>query len=443
MELPQRFTLAERMLRPIQELAQNKLSGAAPLLVSAVAAMLWANSPWAASYHDILHMRVQVGAGTFLLSKSLLHWINDGLMGVFLFVVGLEIKREVLAGELASVRKAALPILGAAGGMVVPALVYLTLNTQAPEVRGWGIPMATDIAFALGALAVLGERVPIGLRVFLAALAIVDDIGAILVIGVFYTDHIAAPSLALGGSFFLLSIVANLAGVRSAVAFFLLGFGAWLGFLQSGVHATLAAVLMAMTIPARTRIDGALFMARMRRSLARLREAGLPRGRRLLTTRQQDLLLGMEATVGQAGAPLQRLEHALVPLVTFLVLPVFGLANAGVSLGVGVLDAYRQPVCLGIMAGLCLGKPVGIAGAAWLSVRFGIAELPAGVSWRALCGTAALGGVGFTMSLFIGALAFGESELHAVAKIGILSGSVLSSAIGLAILAYGKPTGNR
>jgi NhaA family Na+:H+ antiporter len=428
----------ERILRPFHIFAKHKLAGAVLLLVASAMAMVWANSPWAGSYKAFLHMPVTVGAGTLTLSKSLAHWINDGLMGVFFFVVGLEIKREVLAGELASLRKATLPILAAVGGMLVPAALYATLNVGHAGAHGWGIPMATDIAFALGVLALLGDRVPVGLKVFLTALAIVDDIGAIVVIALFYTEHIAVPSLAIGGVFFLLSIGANLAGVRSAVVFFILGMVAWLGFLESGVHATLAAVLMAMTIPARTRIEGAPFVARMDQLLATLRETGLPQGRRLLTAQQQNLLHDMEATVEEASAPLQELEHALVPLVTFLVLPLFALANAGVSLGAGLLDAYQDRICLGIIAGLVLGKQLGIFGLSWIGVRVGLAELPLGVSWRDLYGVSVLGGVGFTMSLFIGGLAFGDPLQQNVAKVGILSASLLSGVLGLVILTVGR-----
>jgi NhaA family Na+:H+ antiporter len=425
----------DRLIRPFQVFAANRLAGAILLLAATGAALLWANSPWSGSYAALLGMKVTAGAGTFVLSKPLLLWINDGLMGVFFFVVGLEIKRELLAGELSTLRKAALPIAAAVGGMVVPALLYHLLNRGGPGAAGWGIPMATDIAFALGVLALLGDRVPVGLKVFLTALAIVDDIGAILVIAVFYTDSISVFSLGVGGALFLVSIAANAAGVRNPVVFFLLGTAVWLAFLKSGVHATLAAVLMAMTIPARTRVPGEEVVERLASHLDSLRRVGVAGGQRMLTLEQQHVMGGMERLLEEASAPLQRLEHGLVGLVTFLVLPVFALANAGVSVEGGLGAALRDPVCLGIILGLFAGKQLGVLGFSWLAVRSGVASLPEGVSWRHVHGVGTLGGIGFTMSLFVAGLAFpGPAGLQDVAKVGILTASLVSGVVGILLL---------
>lgn len=424
------------MIRPFQAFARHKLSGAGLLLLATAAALGWANSPWSESYHHLLETEISLEVGGWSLSKHLLHWINDGLMGVFFFVVGLEIKREVLAGELSTPRKAVLPIAGALGGMAVPAALYLALNAGGPGTHGWGIPVATDIAFALGVLALLGDRVPVGLKVFLTALAIVDDIGAILVIAVFYTDQIVLTSLLAGGAVFLSSIVANVSGVRNPVVYFILGMIVWLAFLSSGIHATLAAVLMAFTIPARTRIRGEAFMSRMESLLVHLRATGVPASRRLLGARHLHVLHEMERTLERSTPPLQDLEHVLAPLVTFLVLPVFALANAGVTLGGGLPEALSSPVGLGIVLGLFVGKQAGITAFSWIAVRLGLADLPSGVGWGQLHAVSVLGGIGFTMSLFVSGLAFSEPALADVSKIAILSASSISGAAGWILLRF-------
>jgi NhaA family Na+:H+ antiporter len=435
-------TPIERIARPFQIFARFKASGAVVLLAASVAALLWANSEHAGLYESLRAIPVGVGVGTFGLSKPLLLWINDALMGIFFFVVGLEIKREMLAGDLSSPRKAALPIFAAIGGMIVPAALFALLNSEGIGAHGWGIPMATDIAFALGVLALLGERVPLGLKVFLTALAIVDDIGAIVVIAVFYTEDVSILSLILGGLLVGVSALFNVLGVRSAVVYFGIGTLVWLAFLKSGVHATLASVLMAMTIPARTRIDGRGFLERMEALLERLRSTGVPEGGRLLDANQQSILQHIEHSIDAATAPLQQLEHALVPIVTFLVLPVFALANAGVSASAGLVESLRNPVCLGIVLGLFVGKPVGVLGFAWLATRTGLAALPKGVTWRQIHAVGVLAGIGFTMALFIGGLAYEDPELQSVSKVGILSASALSSVVGsiLLWLAIGRET---
>ncbi|MBW2457772.1 MAG: Na+/H+ antiporter NhaA [Deltaproteobacteria bacterium] len=403
-------------------------------MCAALAAVVWANSPWGETYTHLLHLEASVGVGDLQLSKSVSHWINDGVMGIFFFLVGLEIKREVIAGDLSSARKAALPATAAVGGMVVPALLYVAVNRGGPGMDGWGIPMATDIAFALGMLALLGDRVPLSLKVFLTALAIVDDIGAVLVIAVFYTDTIVAFSLVAGLVLLAAGVIANRAGMRSSVAYFILGTAVWLAFLKSGVHATIAGMLMAFTIPARTRVGTPHLVAGMQANLERLTVVGAPADRQLNTNDEQHVIDDMARCIERGTAPLQRLEHALVPVTAFFVLPLFALANAGVAVQGSLVDALRDPIALGIIVGLFLGKPIGIFVFAWLAVKLRLADLPAGVSWLPLLGTAMLGGVGFTMSLFIGGLAFADPAALDTAKVGILAASLLSGALGLATL---------
>lgn len=424
----------DRMLRPVKAFARHKLAGAGLLLLATFVALVWANSPWAEVYHHALHLDVTVALGPLGLTKSVHHLINDGLMGVFFFLVGLEIKRELLVGELSSVRKAALPALAALGGMLLPAALYVAINPEPPLRDGWGIPMATDIAFALGVLAVLGARAPLGLKVMLTALAIVDDIGAVLVIAVFYTDQIATTSLAVGLVGVALSLGMARLGVRNGVAYFIVGLLVWLAFLQSGVHATIAALLMAFTIPTRTRINGPRLVQCLEQTLQNLREVGLPADTGLNSHEQQQVLDDMASIRNAASAPLLDLEHALAPVVTFLVLPIFALANAGVSLeGVG-LDALAGGIALGIVVGLVVGKTVGIVSFTWLAVRLGLADLPRGVTWTHVVGVGLLGGVGFTMALFIAGLAFTTPADLDAAKLGILVASVIAGVVGLLVL---------
>jgi len=432
----------DRLMKPLQLFGQHKLAGAGLLILATLVAMVWANSPWKEDYHHLLHLEVGLSFGEVRLAKSLHHWINDGLMGIFFFLVGLEIKRELLTGELSTVRKATLPAIGALGGMILPAVLYALLNTAPPANAGWGIPMATDIAFALGILALLGDRVPLGLRVFLTALAIVDDIGAVLVIALFYTANLSWIALGLGFVFLIISVGMNLLGVRDPVPYFIVGMAAWLGFLESGVHATIAAILMAFTIPARTRIDGGAFILRLERLTARLKDVGIPEDMAMNTNEQQHLFEKMNESIDLASAPLQRIEHAIAGPVTFLVLPIFALANAGVTLGEGVGSALGSPIVLGIVGGLFIGKTIGVSGAAFLSVKLGIADLPKGVTWRQLVGVGMLAGIGFTMALFVASLAFRDPTLVERSKVGILSASLVSAVIGLSFLrwATARPT---
>lgn len=405
------------------------------LVVAAALAMALANSPLGAHYDAFFDIPVIMQVGDLSIAKPLLLWINDGLMAIFFLLVGLEIKREIREGELAARDQALLPCIAALGGMIVPAVIYAALNWgDAQQMRGWAIPTATDIAFALGVLAILGSRIPPGLKVLLTALAIVDDIGAVLVIAIFYTDQIATGLLLLGLGGFAVSIALNLLGVRSWLAYLVVGVGVWLAFLQSGVHATIAALLMAFTIPARTRIDGDRLMFRLDRAVARLREVGPPRTLGLNSPAQEGALDVLQEIHDSATAPLQRLEHAIAGLVTFVVLPIFALANAGVSLVGAGPATLGQGIALGVAAGLVLGKPVGIFGFSWLAVRAGLCRLPKGVVWSHVAGIGLLGGVGFTMALFIADLAFARAEDLAAAKMGILVASTIAATAGLLVL---------
>lgn len=435
-------TPIERFLRPFQRFAQTESSGGIVLLLATIVALIWANSPWWESYHHLWETPMELSFGAFQFEMSLHHFINDGLMVVFFFMVGLEIKREMLVGELASPRAAALPIAAAIGGMIVPALLYATLNAGGPGAAGWGIPMATDIAFALGILALMGPRVPLGLKVFLAALAIVDDLGAVLVIALFYTAELNLVALALGGLVLLGLIVLNRAGARHPGPYTVLGLILWGAFLASGVHATIAGVLLAMTIPARTRLDTNEFLHVGRAYLDQFERSGVE-GKNVLTNHEQQIAIqALENSCEAAQAPLLRIEHDLQLWVAFGIIPLFALANAGVHLDVDLGTAFSNPVTLGVILGLVLGKPIGITMLAWLAVRMSLATLPHGVGWGQIHAVSWLGGIGFTMSLFVANLAFGEgSALLDAAKIGVLSASVLAAAVGWILLRRKPGTG--
>lgn len=405
------------------------------LFVAAIIALLLANSPWADAYHHIWHHELSVGYDDFLISNTLHHWINDGLMAVFFFVIGLELKREIMAGELSNPRDAVLPIAAGVGGMVVPALVYLAFNPTGDANDGWGIPMATDIAFALGIIYLLGDRVPLSLKIFLTALAIADDLGAVLVIAFFYTSNIDFISLAVGAGFMVALIASNLLGVRNVVWYAMLGIGGlWLAFLMSGVHATIAAVLAAFTIPANVKISDKGFMLSINELVKRFERAA-PNDVSLVTHEQLHLLEKIRTVARQALTPLQRLEHRMHPFVAFFVMPVFALANAGVTFPSGVFSQLASPVTLGVIFGLLVGKVTGIMGMCWLMLRLRWAEFPEHCGWRHLLGAALLASVGFTMSLFITELAFkGQTEFILQAKMGILIASVIGGTAGYMLL---------
>lgn len=422
-------------MRPIERFVRLEAAGGLVLMFTTVLALLWANSPWAGSYHVLWQTKLTVGFGEWELSKAILLWINDGLMAVFFFLVGLEIKREILVGGLSSPRQTIMPVTAALAGMAIPALVFFLFNMGGEAANGWGIPMATDIAFALGILSLLGRRVPLGLKLFLTAVAIVDDIGAILVIALFYTSSLDLGALTIGFAALACMIGLNWFGVRHSMAYLVFGAIMWLAFLVSGVHATIAGVLAAMSIPASTRMSCTALATHLRRSVNILERARKPDKCVLNNARQQRALAAMEHAYEQGTTPLQNIEHGLHPWVSFLIMPVFALANAGVSLQGDILGELAHPVSLGIFAGLVLGKQVGITGVCWLLNRMGIAQYPEGVTLRHIYGASWLAGVGFTMSIFIANLAYDEgTRLVELAKIGILFASLIAGAGGYLVL---------
>ena len=428
---------ADRGVFSLRTFIHDEAFGGILLLACAVVALVWANSPWNERYEDLWHATLTLGTSHFHLTESLRHWVNDGLMAIFFFVVGLEIKREVLVGELASLRRAALPAIAALGGVLVPAALYVVITAGHPGSEGWGVPMATDIAFALGVLALLGERVPLGLKVFLTAVAIVDDILAVLVIALFYTSTVDWGAIGIGVGILAVLVLANRLEVRQTWIYGVLGLGLWAAVFQSGVHATVAGVLLAFTIPARTRVDPAAFVARGRELLDAFDQAGPDRESILVNGARQEVLAELEDTVEGAGAPLHRLEHALHPVVAFAIVPLFALANAGVRIEGDIGGIVGNRVTLGVLVGLVLGKQLGVTLGTWLAVRTGATTLPDGVSWGQIYGASWLAGIGFTMSLFVSDLAFAgphETGLLTAAKVGILAASLIAGGVGWAVL---------
>lgn len=417
------------LLKPINQFLRLEASSGILLMVMAVLALVFANSALSETYFGTLEIPLTVGFGDFMIQKPLLLWINDGLMAIFFFLVGLEIKREVLVGELSSPKQAMLPIMAAIGGMVVPAGAYALVTGGTPLVSGWGIPMATDIAFALGILALLGTRAPVSLKIFLTALAIIDDLGAVLVIAIFYTSKIKLVALAFGFGTLALLGLGNKLGIRKTRFYVILGIVLWLAFLKSGVHATIAGVLLALTVPARRRLDEVTFREKAKGFLDSMK-VGEKDDRE-----NQEAVNALEILSKGAATPLARMEHALHGWVAFFIMPVFALANAGVDLRqVSILDALTHPVALGIIVGLFVGKQVGVMIFSWLALKLNIAEMPKGISWRQLYGVAILTGVGFTMSLFIAGLSFGDPEVLDRAKTGILAASLLAGLVGYFLL---------
>ena len=419
---------------PLNNFLGRQSTSGMVLFVAALMALIVANSPFADVYYHLWHNEISIGFNDFMIRKTLHHWINDGLMAVFFFVIGLELKREIMAGELSNPRDALLPIAAGVGGMVVPALIYLALNSSGNASDGWGIPMATDIAFALGIISLLGNRVPLSLKVFLTALAIADDLGAVLVIAVFYTSHIDLINLAAGAGFMILLVTSNLLGVRSILWYGLLGIGGlWLAFLLSGVHATIAAVLAAFTIPANVKISDKGFVSRIK-TLGDRFETAKSNDLTLVTDEQLHVLEDIRAVAREALTPLQRLEHGMHPFVAFVVMPVFALANAGISFPVDFLNQLASPVTLGVASGLLGGKVLGIMGMSYILIHFRWASFPEQTGWRHLFGAAMLASVGFTMSLFITGLAFDDDVLILQAKLGILLASLVGGCLGYFLL---------
>lgn len=431
----------DSVTKPIQKFIQQEKSGGIFLGISVMIALFLANSPWSHDYHHFFEHKLGFTFdGESFLSYSLHHWINDGLMAIFFFVVGLELKREIVAGELSNPRKAMLPILAALGGMLIPALIYFSLNSSGEVQKGWGIPMATDIAFALGVLYLLGNRIPLSLKVFLTALAIVDDLGAVLVIAFFYTSEISMISLFIGFSFLLVMYAGNKMGVRNILFYAVFGIlGVWTSFLLSGVHATIAAVLAAFTIPADVRIRESSYIQKIQHHLQKFKEIDPNHKIPTLTNEQLHQLDGIKKDTNFAIPPLQQLEHAMHPFVTFFIIPVFALANAGVTvLDIELDQLFSTNVALGVALGLLAGKVIGVFGFTWLSVKLKIAPFPDGMNLRNLLGIGLLASIGFTMSLFITSLAFTNEIYITQAKIGIFTASIIGGVLGYWVLSKNK-----
>lgn len=432
-------SIADSIVRPFERFFKREATSGIILMLAAAAAMIIANSPLYSAYHHLWETRIGFSIGSFTLEKSLHHWINDGLMSIFFFVVGLEIKREVLVGELASLRQAALPIAAALGGMIVPAAFYILFNAGSPGASGWAIPMATDIAFALGCLALLGKGVPSGILIFLTALAIVDDLGGILVIALFYTDQLSVSALIEAFILLGISFLMNRSGVRATFPYVIVGLFLWFALLKSGIHATVAGILLAMTIPASTAIRHSEFIRKIEEQLLHLqgnKEGATHCALELDEAEKQSVIQSLEKACSDAEAPLEHIEHSLHPWVVYLIMPLFAFANAGVKLDFGSLSSVvANPVFLGTIFGLVAGKQIGVFFFSWLTVKAGLASLPEGVRWGHIYGVSILAGIGFTMSLFIGNLAFLDNQtMLETAKLGVLAASILSGILGLAIL---------
>ena len=428
--------LNQHLMLPIKLFMGREKSGGIVLILSVTLAMILANSNLAESYSHFFEQEVGfIVNGEPYLNYSLHHWINDGLMAMFFFVVGLELKREFIGGELADIRNTILPIGAAIGGMIVPALIFLSLNIGTPQTMGWGIPMATDIAFALGVVYLLGDKVPVSAKVFLTTLAIVDDLGAVLVIAFFYTSELSIASLLFGLCFLAVMFIGNRLGIKSLFFYAVLGIGGvWVTFLLSGIHATIAAVLAAFMIPADAKINESVYLKRMKK-LTRRFEKEEPNEVRTLEEGQVDVLTHIQHDTEIAIPLLQQLEHKMSPIVTFLIMPIFAIANAGISFtDLSLSDIFSTQVALGVTLGLLLGKPIGIIGATFLMVKMRWATLPSAITRRTLIGLGMLASIGFTMSMFISTLAFTDELLMTQAKLGIFLASILGGIGGYVLL---------
>ena len=419
---------------PFTRFARLEASSGILLLAATVIALVWSNSPWENSYHTVWDTDISLGIGRDVLTWSRHVWVNDGLMSVFFFLVGLEIKREVLIGELSSFRQTAFPFVAALGGSVLPAALYLAVNHGTPEAKAWGIPMATDIAFTLGILTLLGNRVPASLKLFVAALAIVDDIFSVLVIACFYTEQLHLIHLIFGAVGLALAYAANKMGVRNPWIYALIGIPVWFAVRQSGMHATIAGVMMAFTIPCKSEIDKPYFTAKMTRLLNHFVRAE-PNSNEAHAT-----IHSMEKLCEGVETPLNRIEHFLQPWVSFVIMPLFALSNAGIPIAGNLLAAATNRVAIGVGLGLLLGKPFGITAAAWAAEKIGLASRPTGANWMQIFAASWICGIGFTMSLFIASLVFPEGHLLDLAKIGTLTASVLAGCIGGFFFLRTKPS---
>jgi NhaA family Na+:H+ antiporter len=428
---------SEAPVAPFQRFFRRLTQGSYPLFAAAIAAMIWANLS-AHHYHDFWHAEMTIAIGSSALTKSIAHWIDEALMALFFFVVGLEIKRELLVGGLSTPKQALLPIAAAVGGMVVPAIIYASLNYGSDMIRGWGIPMATDIAFAVAVLGLLGHRVPLGLKLFLSALAIADDLGAVLVIALFYTQTIQVAYLAAAGAMLAFLLVGNMMWVRWTPFYVFCGTALWLAVMGSGVHSTVAGVLVALFIPARGKTDTDTFVRNVRRHLDTFACEGDSCGHTLLLNRNHlNAVQSIDLACKEVETPLQRLEHDLQPWVAYGVLTLFALANAGLPLGgMNWVGALASRVTLGVALGLSVGKPLGIFSFTYAAAKLTKAQLSQGVTWPMIAGAGMLGGIGFTMSLFISGLSFGEEAAAGNAKLAIILASLVSGILGYCLIRW-------
>ena len=432
----------EKLIQPFREFTKAEASSGILLIICTIIALVWANSGISDTYFHLWHTHISVGLEDFKLDYSLHHWINDGLMAIFFFVVGLEIKREFLVGELSSPRQAILPVAAALGGMVFPALIYFVLNSGGNGEAGWGISMATDIAFVIGLMALLGSSVPANLKIFITALAIADDIGAVLVIAFFYTAELSFTALLIAAGIFVILFIVNRLGVRNLLVYIVLGLALWLAFLKSGIHATVAGVLLAFIIPATSRYNTKEFLESGKELLTEFDKEGEEGLNVLANEERQSIVQTLENTCRNVLTPLQRFEHSLNPWVSFFIMPVFALANAGVPLQEDFFHSLVNEISLGIIGGLFIGKQIGIFLFSWLAVKLNIAGLPSKVNWKHIYGAGILAGIGFTMSLFITNLAFTSEEITNIAKVGILTASLISGVIGYLVLKFTGRKGN-
>lgn len=424
------------VVEPIKDFINNSTTSGIVLFSSAMLALILANSPIGESYHHFWETPFSIGFGDNVLTKTLHHWINDGLMAVFFFVVGLELKREIVGGELSQPKNAVLPIMAAIGGMIFPAVLYLAFNNSGEATNGWGIPMATDIAFALGVLYLLGSRVPLQVKIFLTVLAIADDIGAVLVIAFFYTSNIDFNSLLVGGIFMAVLICGNLIGIRNTLFYGIIGIcGLWLAFLMSGVHATIAAVLAAFTIPSNPKITEKQFIFKLDGLYNEFKKSK-PNDNPTVTNEQLHILEEIRDYSKKALTPLQRLEHGMHPIVAFLIMPIFALCNAGVEINSSMFENGISMVTLGIIIGLIVGKLIGVVGFTWLFTKMKWATLPKELTLLHIIGIGFLASIGFTMSLFITELAFTDVQLIKEAKLGVLIASIVASFLGYFTMRY-------
>lgn len=435
-----------KIITPFEEFIHGETNSGILLVVCTIIALIIANTGLYIAYEHFLATKFSIGTVNFKLSMSIHHWINDGLMALFFFLVGLEIKREVLVGELSDFRQALLPVCAAIGGMAVPALCYYYFNPSGIGANGWGIPMATDIAFAVTAMVLLGDRIPKSLMTFLIALAIVDDMGAVLVIAIFYTADLNITALLLAGVVFGLLLALNAAGVRKTPPYAVVGFILWILMYKSGIHATIAGILTAMAIPARPKYQPKIFVENARKLMDRFDVERTKEESILRSSSLSAILQTLERGINRAQTPLQNLEHAQHIPVNFFIIPLFALANAAIPVDIGSIDkVLTDPVTIGVILGLVIGKPVGITLATWLAVKSGLCTLPNAINMHHIVGAGFLAGIGFTMSIFITELAFsGQKETLILAKTGILLASIAAAIIGFVyLIAVSKKTTNR